>query len=104
MQKKKQNWWTTTNDKVRKEVANIKKPRNNSHVANKWKEAKQGANIWHYNKLMMINEDKQDANKWKATRHMSYDEGVTKDVLKSKLICNNARYNVKLERKLHSWC
>jgi hypothetical protein len=35
---------------------------------------------------------------------MSYDEGVTKDVLKSKLICNNARYNVKLERKLHSWC
>jgi hypothetical protein len=35
MQKKKQNWWNITNDEVRKEVANIEKPKNNSHVANK---------------------------------------------------------------------
>jgi hypothetical protein len=29
---------------------------------------------------------------------MFYDEGATKDVLKNKLLGNNARYNVKLER------
>jgi hypothetical protein len=59
MQKKKQIWWSITNDEVKKEVANIEKPRNNSHVANKWKRTKQGENIWHYNKSMMINEGQQ---------------------------------------------
>jgi len=33
---------------------------------------------------------------------MFQDEGATKDVLKNKLLGNNARYNVKLKRKLHS--
>jgi hypothetical protein len=52
----------------------------------------------------MINEDEQDANKWRATRHMFHDEGATKDVLKNKLLHNNVVYNVKLKRKLHSQC
>lgn len=33
---------------------------------------------------------------------MFCDEGATKDVFKSKLLGNNARYDVKLDMKLHS--